>query len=107
MNEEVPFSYGRSDSTVSCQHPVFLIIGVSASSLERRDLVVNHSIHYFCHIIAFYFLVVHKIIMVLIISSLVDSMKHDTLKKDLKVIWMKSIQKDRVKDLSGLSILAI
>lgn len=34
-------------------------------------------------------------------------MKHDTLKKDLKVIWMKSIQKDRVKDLSGLSILAI
>lgn len=92
---------------MSCQHPALLISGgMGASSLGRRDLPANHSIHCFCHI-AFYFLVVHKIIVTLTINSLLDSMKCGTFKKDLKIVLIESVQEDRMKDLSGLSMMAV
>ena len=76
---------------------------MNTAFLERRDLVANHSMCYFCHVIAFYFLVVDKLIVALTISSLLDSIKHGTFKKDLMVLLIKSVQEDRVVDLSDIS----
>lgn len=104
MDEGAPFScrqFPENDSTVSCQRPVPLIPGqMSASFLEKRDLVANYSICCFCHVVTIYFSVVNKLIT---IGSLLDSIKHSTFKKDLMVLLVKSVQEDRVKDLSGLS----
>lgn len=83
------------------------LVGVRGSFLESRDLVANHSIQYFCRVVAFYFLVIYKTIMALKISGLLDSMKHGAFKEDLKVAVINSVQEDRVKDVSGLSVIAV
>lgn len=80
---------------------------MSASFLERRDLVANHSIHCLCHMVALYFLVVSKLIVALYISSLLDLIQHGIFKKNFKVLLIKCVQEDRMKDLSGLFIIAI